>query len=83
MLTKNNILFTLKKIKPQYESEGVSLLGLFGSYATNKQTDFSDIDILYHLDYYDKFSKKYSDGFSKLIRLNEIKKIWRVNLRQK
>ncbi len=73
MLTKTNILFTLKKIKPQYESEGVSLLGLFGSYATNKQTDFSDIDILYHLDY-DKFSKKYKDGFSKLIRLDEIKK---------
>ena len=63
----------LKKLKPKYESEGILLLGLFGSYAQNKQTPFSDIDIIYHLDY-EKFSQKYRDGFSKLIRLDEIKK---------
>lgn len=63
----------LKKLKPKYESEGILLLGLFGSYAQNTQTPLSDIDILYHLDY-EKFSQKYQDGFSKLIRLDEIKK---------
>ena len=63
----------LKKLKPKYESEGILLLGLFGSYAQNTQTPLSDIDIIYHLDY-EKFSQKYRDGFSKLIRLDEIKK---------
>jgi uncharacterized protein len=72
MQTKNDILNVLKQLKPLYESEGIVLLGLFGSYAQNKQTPFSDIDIIYHLDY-DKFSQKYQDGFSKLIRLDEIK----------
>ncbi len=73
MYTQKKILSTLKKLKPMYESEGVLLLGLFGSYAQNKQTSFSDIDIVYHLNY-DKFSQKYKDGFSKLLRLDEIKK---------
>ena len=73
MYTKENLLTMLKKLKPKYESEGILLLGLFGSYAQNKQTPFSDIDIIYHLDY-EKFSQKYQDGFSKLIRLDEIKK---------
>lgn len=73
MHTKKSILSILKKLKPQYESEGVLLLGIFGSYAQNKQTNFSDIDIVYHLNY-DKFSQKYKDGFSKLLRLDEIKK---------
>jgi len=33
---------------------------------------FSDIDIAYKLDY-DKFSQKYKDGFSKLLRIDDIK----------
>ena len=73
MHTKKSLLSMLKKLKPKYESEGILLLGLFGSYAQNKQTPLSDIDIIYHLDY-EKFSQKYRDGFSKLIRLDEIKK---------
>lgn len=73
MHTKKSLLSMLKKLKPKYESEGILLLGLFGSYAQNTQTPLSDIDILYHLDY-EKFSQKYQDGFSKLIRLDEIKK---------
>lgn len=40
------------------------ILGLFGSYAKNKQTQFSDIDVAYTSDY-DRFSLKYKDGFSK------------------
>jgi len=73
MSDKNSILSTLKKLKPVYEKEGLILLGLFGSYARDTQTKFSDIDIAYKIDY-DKFSSKYKDGFSKILRIDEIKK---------
>jgi len=72
MNDKNTILSTLKKIKPIYEKEGLILLGLFGSYARDTQTKFSDIDIAYKIDY-NKFSKRYKDGFSKILRIDEIK----------
>ena len=73
MNNKNEILSQLKKLKPIYEKEGLTLLGLFGSYAKNTQTKFSDIDIVYKLDY-DKFSQKYIGGFAKLLRIDNIKK---------
>ena len=72
MPQKSEILSTLKELKPTYEKEGLILLGLFGSYAKDTQTKFSDIDIAYKLDY-DKFSLKYRDGFSKLLRIDGIK----------
>ena len=73
MSDKNSILSTLKQLKPIYAKEGLVLLGLFGSYAKDTQTKFSDIDIAYKIDY-DKFSSKYKDGFSKILRIDEIKK---------
>jgi len=72
MSDKNDILLKLKEIKPAYAQEGLILLGLFGSYAKGTETKFSDIDIAYKLDY-DKFSLKYKDGFSKLLRIDDIK----------
>ena len=72
MPQKNEILSKLKELKPTYEEDGIILLGLFGSYAKDTQTKFSDIDIAYKLDY-DKFSKKYVGGFSKVLRLDDIK----------
>jgi len=73
MNKQDEILKQLKKLKPTYEKEGLILLGLFGSYAKNTQTKFSDIDIAYKLDY-NKFSQKYIDGFAKLLRIDDIKK---------
>ncbi|MEA3371389.1 MAG: nucleotidyltransferase domain-containing protein, partial [Campylobacterota bacterium] len=70
---KNEILSKLKELKPTYEKEGLILLGLFGSYAKNTQTKYSDIDIAYKLDY-DKFSQNYKGGFAKLLRIDDIKK---------
>ncbi len=72
MSNKNEILSTLTRLKPTYEKEGLILLGLFGSYAKNTQTKFSDIDIMYRLDY-DKFSLNYKGGFAKLLRIDAIK----------
>ena len=73
MPDKNEILSKLKELKPAYKEEGLILLGLFGSYAKDTQTKFSDIDIAYELDY-NKFSKKYTGGFAKLLRIDDIKK---------
>ena len=73
MQNKNSILSKLKELKPTYEQEGLILLGLFGSYAKDTQTKFSDIDVAYKLDY-DKFSLKYKGGFAKLLRIEDIKK---------
>lgn len=72
-MNTNEILLKLKELKPEYEKEGLILLGLFGSYAKNTQTKFSDIDVAYKLDY-DKFSLNYKGGFSKLLRIDDIKK---------
>jgi predicted nucleotidyltransferase len=73
MYKTNDILTHLQKLKPIYEKEGIILLGLFGSYAKNTQTKYSDIDIAYKLDY-EKFSKQYIGGFKKLLRIDHIKK---------
>ncbi len=72
-MNKNEILSTLHELKPAYEKEGVILLGLFGSYAKETHSKFSDIDVAYKLDY-STFSTHYKDGFAKLLRLDEIKK---------
>ena len=72
-MQKSEIVSTLKELKPIYQEEGLILIGLFGSYARDTQTKFSDIDIAYKLDY-DKFSAKYKDGFSKILRIEDIKK---------
>jgi predicted nucleotidyltransferase len=71
-ITKTTIISTLKQLKPTYEKEGLILTGLFGSYAKGEQNNFSDIDIAYEIDY-NKFSTKYKDGFSKILRIEEIK----------
>ena len=71
-MNKNEILNKLKELKPIYQNEGLEILGVFGSYAKDENTKYSDIDIAYKLDY-EKFSKKYIGGFAKLLRINEIK----------
>ena len=72
IMNTKEILNKLKEIKPIYQNEGLEILGVFGSYAKNTNTKYSDSDIAYKLDY-EQFSQKYIGGFSKLIRLDEIK----------
>jgi len=51
MLTKNEILEKLKELKPFLQQEfNVKEIGLFGSYAENRQDYESDIDILVELE---------------------------------
>jgi len=72
IMKKEEILNKLKELKPIYQKEGLEILGVFGSYAKETNTKYSDIDIAYKLDY-DQFSKRYIGGFSKLLRIDEIK----------
>ena len=67
-MRKEEILNKLKELKPIYQQEGLEIVGLFGSYAKDTQTEYSDIDIAYKLNY-EEFSKRYIGGFSKLLRI--------------
>ena len=83
-MTKRFILNFLSSHKAGLAQKyGVTKIGLFGSYAKDTQNEFSDIDIAYRLDY-NKFSQKYVDGFSKLLRIeemkDELKKIFKKNI---
>ena len=46
MTSKDFILSSLKAQKEELHKYGVHVVGLFGSYSRNEQTDQSDIDIL-------------------------------------
>jgi len=43
--TKENIIEYLTEIKPALLNDGIITLALFGSFATNKENAYSDIDI--------------------------------------
>jgi predicted nucleotidyltransferase len=62
----------LKKIKSNFLNDGIEIVGFFGSFATNKNDEYSDIDIAYKINY-DLFFQKYQDGFSQILKLQEIK----------
>ncbi len=76
------VIKKLKEFKPLYEKEGFSFVGIFGSLAKGKNDLYSDIDIVYELDH-ERFSLKYKDGFSKLLRIEEIKELLEKNFHQK
>ena len=66
----------VKKLKEKsklYQDEGIKIVGIFGSYARGDYDEYSDVDIAYKIDY-DKFFTKYKDGFSQILRLDDIRK---------
>ncbi len=69
-MTKENILQTLKELKPKYEAEGFEILGLFGSYARDEATESSDINIL--IETKKEFLDKYR-GFRAFAKFDDIK----------
>ena len=46
MTTQDYILTTIKTHKSDFSKFGIRMIGLFGSYIKNEQSDNSDIDIL-------------------------------------
>ncbi|VAY86240.1 hypothetical protein MNB_ARC-1_899 [hydrothermal vent metagenome] len=53
------VLINNLKPKSIHEKERLALLGLFGSYIKDTQTQYSDIDIVYKLNYDKIFTKIY------------------------
>jgi len=69
-MNKETLLLKLKTLQPHYKKEGVLLLGIFGSYARDEESETSDIDIL--IETTPKFLKTYK-GFKAFAKLDEIK----------
>ena len=68
-MTKTEILQTLKALKPQYQKDGLILVGLFGSFSRGDERSDSDIDIVYEIEKDKKFSMfKYLKYLSELER---------------
>jgi len=65
----NELLNKLIFLKEKYLSDGFIVIGYFGSYSRNENTDNSDIDILYCFS--EDFHKKYI-GWDVYTRLEEI-----------
>lgn len=72
-MKKEEILYKLKELKPLYQKEGLEIVGLFGSYANDTQTAFSDVDIAYRLDYEKMAKMQKNDPFLVLLRIDEMK----------
>ena len=70
MVTKDEILDYLREIKPELEKDGITKIGLFGSYAKGEAGIASDIDIT--IETTEKFTKKFI-GFKALIYLSELR----------
>lgn len=68
-----NLLSQISAMKKQYIKEGFDIVGIFGSYAKGNAGKYSDIDIAYTIDY-KLFDTLYQGGFSKLLRIEEMKK---------
>ena len=62
ILTKELIIQKLKELKNIYLNEGFEIVGLFGSYAKNTQSKYSDIDIAYKINH-EECSKKNPNAF--------------------
>ena len=62
----------LSLMKQEYLPLGVEIVGIFGSVARGENDAYSDIDIAYKL-HKDIFFQRYQDGFSQLLKLEEIK----------
>ncbi len=72
----------LRELKKRFLEEGIEIVGIFGSVALGKNDEYSDIDIAYKINY-KLFFSKYKDGFSQILRLEEIKNILEKNLKRK
>lgn len=70
MLNKDEILAYLRELKPKLEKDGITNLGLFGSFAKNSADLSSDIDIT--LETTPKFVEKFI-GFKAVIYLEDLR----------
>nr|MBP3725212.1 nucleotidyltransferase domain-containing protein [Campylobacter sp.] len=72
MPKKDEILAYLKELKPKLEKNGITKIGLFGSYAKDTANAFSDIDIVIESNA-KIMVKKLGSPFSAICFIDEIK----------
>jgi len=73
-MNKEEILQVIIALKPLLKKEGITLLGVFGSFARGDYHSDSDVDILYDIDDPKAFSQKFG-GFTAFTKLEEFKKM--------
>jgi predicted nucleotidyltransferase len=78
-MSANDVYEKLKLIKPVLNSDGINILGVFGSYARGDYTNNSDIDILYEIQDIKAFMQKYK-GFSAFSKLADTKEFLKKEL---
>jgi len=78
-MSVNEIREKLKHLKPKLKEEGISLIGIFGSYSRGDYTSSSDVDILYKIDDVKDFYLKNS-GFTSFTKLTQIKELIKEKL---
>ena len=71
-MTQQELIKKLQELKPVLKEDGITLIGIFGSFARNEQTEQSDVDILYDIDNPKAFAKRFG-GFGAFTRLEELK----------
>jgi predicted nucleotidyltransferase len=71
-MTQSDILDKLEVLKPKLKDDGITIIGIFGSYARGDFSKDSDIDLLYEIDNPSKFVKV-NGGFGAFTKLVEIK----------
>ncbi len=76
-MNKEEILKTLKELRPKYEVDGFLILGLFASYAMGEATETSDIDIL--IETKPEFLERHR-GFHAFSKLDDIKSELKIAL---
>ena len=81
-LNQDNLIAIVKELSEVEAHDGFEIVGIFGSYASRTQTEFSDVDIAYRIDH-ELFSQKYQDGFSKLLKIDSIKEALQNRLQKK
>lgn len=64
------LLSKMKELKAKYQPEGFEIVGLFGSFARNEETETSDVDIAYRVA--ETFFARFR-GFNAFARLDEIR----------
>jgi predicted nucleotidyltransferase len=78
-MNKQEILNYLANHKNKFINDGVIILGLFGSFARQENTNLSDIDIL--IETLDTFRKNHI-GFRAFIKLDDIKEQLKKDLKR-
>ena len=73
-MNNSDIFEIICSLKPVLKKEGITLLGIFGSYGRGDYTADSDVDILYDIDNPKAFAQN-NGGFAAFSKLESLKEM--------